>query len=141
MSSPQTKDLKVYEVTNRTSGEKHLAVSYNAQDACKQAGWLIGDCFIVEQKPLSKRVADHDSQLLYKVPCQVCPFQYAECRRPADKECPVRPNAPELKEWLKQAAEAHLCDYYGQQLSEKDYHFNQKWIPLEQAIEELGEHH
>jgi len=140
MSKTEAQELKIYELTNRDTGEKHLAVSYTAEEACKQAGWLIDNCFIVEQKPLRKAVEGHESQLLYKVPCQVCPFQYAECRRPADKECPVRPNAPELKEWLAQAAEARLCDHYGQELSEKDYHFNQKWIALEQAIEELGDH-
>ncbi len=133
-------ELKIYELTNKDTGEKHIAASYNAQDACKQAGWLFDDCFIVEQKPLSREVKDHKRQLLYKVPCQVCPFQYAECRRPAHRECPVQPNAPDLHEWKKRAIQAHLCDYYGQDLSKKDYHSNQKWIPLEQAIEELGDH-
>ncbi len=89
-------ELKIYEVTNRDTGERHLAVSYNAQDACKQAGWLMGDCFIVEQKPTRKPTPDGETGLLYKVPCR---------------------------------------------LSKKDYHSNRKWIPLEQAIEELGTHH
>ncbi|GAI78175.1 unnamed protein product [marine sediment metagenome] len=136
-----SEELQIYEVTNRDTGERHLAISYNAQDACKQAGWLIGDCFTVEQKPTRKPTPDGETGLLYKVPCRVCPFRYGECKKPADKECPVRPNAPELKEWLKQITEARLCHYSGQELSEKDYHSNHKWIPLEQAIEELGDHH
>jgi len=133
-------ELKIYEVTNRTTGERHFAVSDNAQDACKQAGWQIDGCFIVEQKPKRKTGTRGQTSLLVKISCLVCPFQYAECKRPDNGECPVRPNAPELREWLKQAAEAHLCPHQGQELSEKDYHFNQKWIPLEQAIEELGDH-
>ena len=141
MSETEAQELKIYELTNKNSGEKRYVVGVNQQDCCRQIGWLIGDCFIREEKPRRKARGDDHSALLYKVPCLVCPFQYAECRKPADKDCPVQPNAPDLHEWLKQAAQAHLCDYYGQELSEKDYHFNQKWIPLAQAIEELGDHH
>ncbi|MBA7486478.1 hypothetical protein ES707_22037 [subsurface metagenome] len=140
MSETNTQELKIYQITNRTTGEKQYSVSDNAQDACKLIGWLIGDCFIVEVKPQRKARGDDHSALMVKIPCQVCPFQYAECRRPADKECSVRPNAPELNEWMKQAAEAHLCDYYGQELSNTDYHLGQKWVPMEKAIEELRDH-
>ncbi len=140
MSNNADHELKIYEVTNRDTGEKHFAASYSAEEACKQAGWLIGDCFIREEKPKRKARGDDHSALLVKIPCQVCPFQYAECKKPAEAECPVQPNAPELNEWLKQAAQAHLCDYYGQELSETDYHLNQKWLPMEKAIEELGDH-
>lgn len=140
MSETETQELKIYEVTHRVTGQKHYAVSDNADNACKQAGWLIGDCFIVEQKPKRKPIGDNHSALLVKIPCQVCPFQYAECRKPAEADCPTQPNAPELQEWLKQAAQAHLCDYYGQELSQTDYHLNQKWVPMEQAIKELGDY-
>jgi hypothetical protein len=140
MSNNADQELKIYAVTNRDTGEKHFAASYSAEEACIQAGWLIGDCFIREEKPKRKARGDDHSALLVKIPCQVCPFQYAECKKPAEAECPVQPNAPELNEWLKQAAQAHLCDYYGQELSETDYHLNQKWLPMEKAIEELGDH-
>jgi len=141
MSQTNDQELKIYEATHRVTGEKHYVVSHNADEACKQAGWLIGDCFVVAQKPQRKARGDNHSALLVKIPCQVCPFQYGECRKPAQTECPVQPNAPDLQEWLKQAAQAHLCDYYGQELSETDYHLNQKWLPMQQAIEELGDHH
>ena len=141
MSNNEGQELKIYELTNKTNGEKSYQAATTAEDACKQAGWMIGDCFVNTQTWTHHHTAKAGSQLLYKIPCQVCPFQYAECLRPADNECPARPNAPELNEWLKQAAEAHLCDYYGQELSEKDYQLTQKWIPLAQAIAELESHH
>ncbi|GAJ00789.1 unnamed protein product, partial [marine sediment metagenome] len=54
------------------------------------------------------------------------------------EECPTRPSAPELQNWLKQAAEAHLCGYVGEALTKNDYHLGQKWCPMERAIEELA---
>jgi len=140
MSETKDQELKIYELTNKDSGERHLSVSTNAEDACKQAGWIIDKCFVREVKPQRKARKDDHSAMLVKIPCQVCPFQYAECRKPAKLDCPVRPNAPELKEWMKQALEAHKCDFYGQELSQTDYHLGQKWLPMAQAIEELGDY-
>ncbi|MBA7563525.1 hypothetical protein ES708_05184 [subsurface metagenome] len=140
MSETEAQELKIYELTNKDTGERHLSVSTNAQDACKQAGWLIGDCYVNQQKPKRKAGGDGHSALMVKIPCLTCPFQYAECRKPATEECPTRPSAPELQNWLKQATEAHLCDYVGQELSKIDYQLGQKWLPMEQAIEELGDY-
>ena len=140
MSNNGDQQLKIYEVTNKLTGDKGYQAATNREDACKQAGWLIGDCYINAPKPKYQSVPDHEPLVLVKLPCQVCPFQYAECKKPADNDCPVRPNAPELNEWLAQAAEAHLCQYYGQELQKTDYHLNQKWLPMEQAIRELGDY-
>ncbi len=141
MNNKPEQELKIYEVTNKDSGEKRYVAGINQMDCCRQLGWKIGDCFIREEKPKRKARRDNHSALLVKIPCQVCPFQYAECRKPAKEDCPTRPSAPELQNWLKQVAEAHLCDYVGQELSQTDYHLNQKWLPMVQAIEELGDHH
>ncbi|MBA7716105.1 hypothetical protein ES703_125168 [subsurface metagenome] len=141
MSQTEAQELKIYELTNRNTGEKHFQVNLGQPKVCSRPGWLIGDCFVREVKPQQKARKDDHSALMVKLPCQVCPFQYAECRKPADKECPVQPNAPDIQEWLKQALEARCCDYVGQGLSITDYHHNQKWLPMEQAIEELGDHH
>jgi len=138
MSENETQELKIYEVTNRNTGEKRYAVGVNQQDCCRQIGWLIGDCFIRAEKPRRKPTGDDHSALMVKIPCQVCPFQYADCRKPAEAECPAQPNAPDLHEWLKQASQAHLCGYYGQELSKTDHQLSQKWLPMEQAIEELA---
>jgi len=140
MSETETQDLKIYELTNRNTGERHFQVNLGQPKVCSRPGWLIGDCFVREVKPQRKPIGDNHSALLVKIPCQVCPFQYAECRKPDEADCPTQPNAPELQEWLKQAAQAHLCDYYGQELSQTDYHLGQKWVPMEQAIKELGDY-
>ncbi len=138
MSTPEAKDYKIYEVTLRATGEKSYQAATNAEDACKQAGWLTGDCFIVEQKPRRKPVPDQETILLVKVPCQTCPFQYAECKKPPDQDCITRPEAPELQDWLKQATEAHLCPFIGKGLRKKDYFLGQKWVRMEEAILELS---
>ena len=140
MSTNGDQELKIYELMNKDTGEKRYAAGVNQMDCCRQLGWKIGDCFIREEKPKRKARGDNHSALMVKIPCQVCPFQYGECRKPAETECPVQPNAPDLKEWLKQAAEAHLCDYYGQELSNNNYHAGQKWLPMVQAIKELGDY-
>ncbi|MBA7537889.1 hypothetical protein ES705_30160 [subsurface metagenome] len=141
MSETETQELKLYEITHRTTGVKSCQTATTAEDARKQTGWQIDDCFVREVKPQRKARGDDHSALMVKIPCVVCPFQYAECRKPATEECPTRPSAPELQNWLKQAAEAHLCNFYGQGLSKTDYQLGQKWLPMEQAIEELGDHH
>lgn len=131
-------ELAIYEITNRTTGEKSYQAAKTAEDACKLAGWLIGDCFVNPQKPRRQPGQTTDNRLLVKINCLTCPFQYAECRKPIDEECPTRPAAPELQDWLKQAAEAHLCDYTGQTLTKKDYNLAQKWCNVKDAIKELA---
>jgi len=126
MSNTETPELKIFELTNRNTGEKRYVVGVNQQDCCRQLDWKIGDCFIREEKPKRKARGDNHSALLVKIPCRVCPFQYAECKKPTEADCPTQPNAPELQDWLKQAAQAHLCDYYGEALSQTDYHLGQK---------------
>ncbi len=138
MSRNNDQGLKIYKLTNKNTGENHYVVGVNQMDCCRQIGWLIGDCFIVEVKPQRKARRDDHSALMVKIPCHVCPFQYAECKKPAEAECPVQPNAPDLNEWLVQAAQAHLCDYYGQELLNTDYHLGQKWLRIEEAISELA---
>jgi hypothetical protein len=131
-------ELKIYEITNRTTGKKHYSVSDNAQDACKQAGWSIGDCFVHEQKPRRKPVPDHEPLLLVKIPCRVCSYQYAQCANPPGEQCPCRPDTPDLNEWLKQVAKAHLCPHVGKKLAKVDYDLGQKWETIEQAIKDLS---
>jgi len=140
MTQTNEKELKIYEVSNRITGEKHYSVSDNTEEACKQAGWPQCDCFIVDVHKKYTAAGRAEITTLVKIPCQICPFQYGECKKPATEDCPVQPTAPELKEWLKQAAQAHLCDYYGEALDKNDYLKRQKWLPMDKAIEELGDH-
>lgn len=140
MSSNGDGELQIYEVTNKLTGEKSYRAATTTEDACKQSGWLIADCFAIPQKPRYKSVPDHETVVLVKLPCEVCPFQYAECLKPPADYCPVLHGAPELSEWLKQIAEAHLCPHYGEELEKTDYQKKQKWLPIQQAIRELGDY-
>jgi len=137
MSTNESTELKIYEVHNRSTGEKHLSVATNTQQACNLAEWQIGDCFIVELKPRRQPAPGQETLLLVTIPCQTCPFQYAECRKPPDKDCPCKPKTPDLQRWLVEEAQAHLCDFVGASLKIKDYNLQRKWLPMDKAIEEL----
>ncbi len=137
MTTPEAKELKLYEVTHRATGEKHYAVDYNAQDACSQSGWTIADCYVVEQKPLAKYDKHERAILVVKIPCHVCPYQYTECNKPDDAECPVRLETPDLDEWLKHTTQAHLCPHVGHDLPKIDYRKRLKRVSLADAINEL----
>lgn len=138
MSQEPGTELKLYHVTNRTTGERWLAITFNADDACKQADWLVGDCYVHEVTECRGHSKAGESPLKVNIPCRTCPFQYAECKKPDEADCPLSLNTPDLNEWLKQAATAHLCLHVGQDLTMKDYNLNQKWVTLAQAIEELA---
>lgn len=138
MTNTEAQELKIYEVANKNSGEKRKVAGVNQMDCCRQLGWKIGDCFIVEVKPISRRTGKDKFETLVCIPCQVCPFQYAECIKPPEIDCASRPEAPELQEWLKQVAKAHLCLYVGVAINKVDYFVQQKWCPIEQAIVELA---
>lgn len=140
MNNHPDTELKIYELTNHSTGETHTLVSHNAQDACKQAGWLIGNCSTREIKPELKAPRDGGMQPMVRIPCQACPYQYAECTKPAQGECPLRHKTPTITEWIKNVIDAHLCDYTGDTLTERDYGQRHKWCPIGQAIEELREH-
>lgn len=128
---------KIYEVNNLVTWEKSRQVATNTQDACKQAGWLIGDCAVQLLPTKRDRSAGMGLRLLVKLPCRVCPYQYAECKKPDDAECPTRSELPEITDWLVQAAKAHLCPHVGEEITKTDYLLHQKWVPIPQAIEEL----
>jgi len=141
MEGIPAQDLKIYEVLSTLTVEKSYQVATNAQDACLQAGWKIGDCYVHPLEPQRRTSPDQGTELRVKIPCHTCPFQYADCTKPDDVVCPVKPQAPELNEWLKQASEAHLCSYQGHALSKQDHTLGQKWVTMEQAIKELAPQH
>jgi len=138
MAKKKVNQLEIWEVTNQTTGKKAYTAALSPQDACEQAGWIIEDCFVYHQKPRKQTVKGQGNILLVRIPCLVCPFQYTECLAPAFTECPVTHDAPTMTEWLKQVATAHLCDYVGQDLSWQDHNLRHKWLPMEQAIDELA---
>ena len=138
MTTSEAKELKLYEVTHRLTGEQHFAVSDNAQDACLQAGWLIGDCYVLEQKPLTKYGKHDRATLLVKIPCHVCPYQYAECTKPADAECPIRANTTDPGQWQKEISKVRSCPHMGEDLGKRNYDRRLKRTTLEAAIVELA---
>jgi len=138
MNTPEAHELKLYEVLHRLTGEKHFAVSDNAQDACLQAGWLIGDCYVVEQKPLAKYDKKERIRLLVKIPCHVCPYYYAECAMPADAECPIRPETTDPGQWTNEISKARSCPHMGEEIGKRNYDRRLKRTTLEQAILELS---
>lgn len=141
MSNNAEQGVIIYEITNRTTGGKSYQPATNYEDACKQAGWLIEDCFVTEAIQRYKPVPDHEPVILVRIPCQVCPYQWAECRKPEDRDCPCRREMPDLNEWLKEITKAHLCEFVGKELAKTDYRLGQKWIPIAQAIKELSPQH
>ena len=138
MSEPEAQELKIYEITHRETGKVIYQPATNAESACQQVGWIIGDCYVRTPSPRYHHHKKGESTILAKIPCQVCPFQYAECRKPAEAVCLCQPNSPELHEWLKQISQAHLCEYVGVELTRNDYNLGQKWLPIEDAIRELA---
>lgn len=134
-----SQELKIYEVTNRVTGERRVVAAKSAQEACEQEGWLIGDCYVQEQTPRFEKLDNGSRAFLVKVPCKVCPYQYAECVSPAEIECPCRPNIPDFNRWLSEASKAHLCDYVGVPLKREDYNLLQKWTTIDEAIKILTE--
>ncbi len=140
MSNNGDQQLKIYELHNRSSGERHFSVATNAQEACSLAGWQIGDCFVSEVKEQRGHSKAGDPPLKVKIPCEVCLYQYTECQKPPREQCPCRPESPDRQEWYRQASQARLCQFTGQELKRHDYNLRLKWCPMEQAIREL-EHH
>jgi rubredoxin len=139
MTTNEAQELKLYEVTHRATGERHYAVDYNAQDACLQSGWAIGDCYVLEQKPITKLDKHERAILFVKIPCKVCPYQFTECNKVSDTDCPIRPETEDPKQWLNQIAKARICPHVGEDLGKRDYEKRLKRVTLDQAINELAD--
>lgn len=136
--SEETRDTtKLYEVTNRDTGDKCLAVATNAQDACALLGWMIGDCFVTLYRTVSGQYHGESRFDLVAVPCEVCPYQWAACEKPDGTKCPVTSDVPDLNEWLKKISLAHLCAFVGEDMLKNHHRLHRNLIPFEEAIKEL----
>lgn len=138
MNTPEAQELKLYQVNHRITGERHYAVDYNAQDACSQSGWAIGDCYVIEQKPITKYDKHDRAIMLVKIPCHVCPYHYAECIKLADSECPIRPDTTDPDQWNNEISKVRLCPHTGEDLSKSDYEKRLKRVSLDEAVKELS---
>jgi len=137
MTGEPTSTSKLFEVTNKTTGEQYYAVTDNPDDACQQAGWPVADCFVYEQTPRPRHEGNRKPQYYVKIPCQTCPYQYAECLKPEYTDCPIRQTDTDFNTWRKRALQAHLCNFTGHTLTKTDYQKGQKLVKLSVAITEL----
>lgn len=132
------KTKHLYAITLLKEGLGSIQLSISPRLACKQAGWLIDDCYVRELEPVKKFIAGIGWYNAVPVPCYVCPYQYAVCNKQPADVCPSRPSSPDLKDWLVQVAKAHLCAFIGSDLERKDYMLQQKWIPIESLFAQLA---
>jgi len=130
--------MGIYEVTNRTTGQKHLAAAIKAEDACQSLGWETEDCFWHLYRTVTGKYQEKPRFDLVAVPCETCPYQYAECRKPEGTECPVTSDVPDLNQWLQKISLAHLCDFVGEDIDKSHHQLHQKLIPFNAAIKELS---
>lgn len=138
MSEYESTEKKIYQITHRETGEKRIVASIAAQNACAGLGWMIGDCHVYEVTPEMHSVEPFKTALCVKVPCNICSFQWSECKLQHGCQCPCSPTTPDVQEWTRQAMKAHLCTHIGIALFKKDYYMHQKWLPLEEAVRELA---
>lgn len=131
--------VMIYKATNTVTGVCAHIAAKDATEACKALGWDIGETYITVLEPRYTATQKRHGSFLYAVPCDVCPFQYAQCSRPKDRDCQVPHQAPELTEWLKQVSLAHLCPYVGESLDKEDYEKHKCWLPLESALALLAQ--
>lgn len=138
MTTLKKAEIKLYEVISRSTGERLLKAATSAEDACKSACLLIGDCYVHEAEGRLRKNDEGHSRTMVKLSCQVCCYQYAECLKPDGIECPARSNVPDWKAWIKTVLRAHQCPHTGVELAIKDHELHQKWLPIDQAIKELS---
>jgi len=138
MSENERKREHIYQVTHRETGEKRIVASFDTHSACSGLGWMVGDCHVVEMQGEKHRVAGDWEPLCIRVPCNTCPFQWAECKLLPGSKCPCSINTPDQMEWLIQVTKSHLCSHAGIALTRNDYYLHQKWLPMELALQELA---
>lgn len=127
----------LYRITHRERGSVHLVPAETAQDACGSLGWLIGECHIIEVPKQRHPTRLNDPGVYVKLECATCPYQRAECIKPANLTCPVRSDVPDIAEWIDKVLQAHLCDHVGVDLTINDYQGHRKWLTLAEALKEL----
>ena len=134
MEEEKEATVRIYRATNVITGICVHVPATKAQDVVDSLGWQLGETFIIVLEPTHHHSTGEADKLRVKVPCRVCPFQYAQCTIPKAETCPVQSQAPELSEWLKQVTQAHLCSHVGHSLDKKDHELHQVWLGTESAI-------
>ena len=134
MAQKKEATKSIYRLTHLTSGKVAHIPATNPKKACTLVGWQMEDCHVLKLEPSWLPDGTHHSGFKVLLPCRLCPFQWAECLRGEDANCPIITNAPDFHEWLKQATQAHLCPHVGGALLRFDYKLHQKPYTVEEAI-------
>lgn len=137
MTKPETEPRCIYRVTHRERGTIHHVAAESGQAACDSLGWTVGESHIFEVPRQRHPTRLNDPAIYVKLPCETCPYQRAECLRPALTTCPVRSDVPDIAQWIDKVLHAHLCDYVGVDLTVIDYGSHRKWVTIAQAVKEL----
>jgi len=137
MQEEKKATVRIFKATNVLTGICVHVPATRAQYVVDRLGWQLGETFIIVLEPAYHHSPGETDELKVKVPCRVCPFQYAQCTIPKDETCPVQSQAPELSAWLKQVTTAHLCSHVGHSLDKKDHQLHQVWLSTESAIAHL----
>lgn len=133
-----TAAMRFYRITNTDNGETRYTAQESGQEACDYLGWPVSDCFVVELETMSTR-SKRDGQTTYvKIPCEVCPYQYATCEKPLEVDCPTRKDVPDWREWLKVVTSAHLCSHVGKVMRISDHKAHLRWVKTKEAIRILS---
>lgn len=127
----------IYQVTHRTTGEKRLTVASSAPHACSNFQWMVSDCYVTLYTTREGKYRNELRFDLVAVPCETCPYQYAECRKPESADCSVRNDVPDLHKWFQKVTLAHLCDFVGEDIDKSHHSLRHKLIPFEEAVKEL----
>lgn len=137
MSVKAKKEKNVYSVMNKNTGDSLYIADVSPEQACASVHWPYEDCSVIEVPKQRHPTRWSRPGLYVKLLCEICPYQRAECIKPADLTCPVRSEVPDVTEWLTKVLEAHICPHVGVDLTINDYQLHRKWVPLPQAIKEL----
>lgn len=137
MSVKAQKEKNIYSIMNKNTSESLYIAEVDPESACAVAHWPFEDCQVKEVPRQRHPTRWHEPGLFVKLLCEVCPYQRAECIKPAGTECPIRSEVPDITEWLKKVLIAHNCDHVGVDLTINDYDLHRKWVPLPKAIKEL----
>lgn len=135
--TPETSG-NLYKATPKVAGVPWIIIASCITEARKQLGDSANQFTVRGIDGKRKRPRGRTAGTYYPVPVKLCPYQYGECCIPVGGECYVKPNAPDMQEWVKRATEAHLCAHVGISITREDYEKRQKWVLLQDAIKEFA---
>lgn len=133
-----TATVRFYRITNTDNGETKYTAQESGQAACDYLGWPVSVCFVSELETMNRIGTTSKPTTYVKIPCEVCPYQYATCEKPSEENCPTRRDVPDWREWLKVVASAHLCPHVGKVMVISDHRLHLRWVKTKDALRILS---